>query len=124
MLPPTALKFETLNTALAIGNFFPGEIHGHKFEDLDGDGVEDAGEPRLNGWTIVLTDADGNDVFDADGVLVQPVVTTSSAGPPPPPPSSSSWVTPHFQAERTFSKSDDISSSASICASPFSALAF
>lgn len=48
----------------------PGEIHGQKFHDQDGDGVKDAGEPGLQGWTIqiqgngyfssTLTDAQGN----------------------------------------------------------------
>lgn len=54
-----------------------GEIHGHKFEDIDGDGVQDPGEPRLNGWTITLTDLAGNQVTDAFGNIVQPVVTAA-----------------------------------------------
>ena len=37
----------------------PGSIHGQKFNDLDADGVRDAGEPGLNGWTIELTHPDG-----------------------------------------------------------------
>ncbi len=32
----------------------PGEIHGSKWNDLDGDGTGDAGEPGLEGWTIYL----------------------------------------------------------------------
>ncbi|MEM8678750.1 MAG: SdrD B-like domain-containing protein, partial [Planctomycetota bacterium] len=39
-------QFETENPALAFGNYYPGSIHGHKFEDINGDGVEDPGEPR------------------------------------------------------------------------------
>lgn len=35
-------------------------ISGQKWNDLDGDGVKDLGEPGLSGWTIVLTDAAGN----------------------------------------------------------------
>jgi len=31
-----------------------GEIHGMKFNDLDGDSERDAGEPGLEGWTIYL----------------------------------------------------------------------
>ncbi|MDP3792525.1 MAG: hypothetical protein Q8Q89_02230 [bacterium] len=31
-----------------------GKISGYKFEDLDGDGKRDEGEPLLNGWTIWL----------------------------------------------------------------------
>ena len=30
-----------------------------KFDDLDADGVKDAGEPGLSGWTITLTGTDG-----------------------------------------------------------------
>lgn len=44
-----------------FGNDYdPAEIHGQKFHDLDGDGIHDANEPGLNGWTIELADADGN----------------------------------------------------------------
>ena len=35
-----------------------GKIWGYKFEDLDGDGQRDEGEPVLNGWTIYLYDGD------------------------------------------------------------------
>jgi hypothetical protein len=37
----------------------PGSIAGMKFNDLDGDGIRDVGEPGLAGWTIELTDASG-----------------------------------------------------------------
>ncbi|MCA9185751.1 MAG: VCBS repeat-containing protein [Planctomycetales bacterium] len=37
----------------------PVEIHGQKFEDLDGDGMRDANEVGLDGWTIHLLDAEG-----------------------------------------------------------------
>lgn len=33
---------------------FGSQLQGHKYEDLDADGVKDAGEPGLSGWTIVL----------------------------------------------------------------------
>ena len=33
-----------------------GQIYGTKFNDLDGDGVQDASEPGLAGWTIFLDD--------------------------------------------------------------------
>jgi uncharacterized repeat protein (TIGR01451 family) len=39
-----------------------GEIHGMKWNDLDGDGVKDPGEPGLPNWTIFLD-------YDWDGVL-------------------------------------------------------
>jgi len=40
---------------LHFGNFKLGEVHGMKFEDKNGNGVLDQGEPGLEGWTIVLT---------------------------------------------------------------------
>jgi hypothetical protein len=38
-------------------------IYGQKYHDLDGDGLRDAGEPGLSGWTIYL-DANGNGLLD------------------------------------------------------------
>ena len=40
-----------------------GEIRGAKWNDLDGNGVQDAGEAGLEGWTVFL-DADGDSVLD------------------------------------------------------------
>ncbi|MFT5525389.1 MAG: protocatechuate 3,4-dioxygenase beta subunit [Pirellulaceae bacterium] len=69
-------QFESFpNSDLAFGNIYFGAIHGHKFEDIDGDGVEDPGDQRLNGFTITLTDLQGNPVFDAFGNFVGPVLT-------------------------------------------------
>ncbi|NBC16994.1 MAG: T9SS type A sorting domain-containing protein [Bacteroidetes bacterium] len=52
---------------LSFGNYQPGGIAGSKWNDLDGDGQRDGGEPGLEGWTIQLngteaatTDSDGN----------------------------------------------------------------
>jgi hypothetical protein len=42
----------------------PGAIRGQKWNDLNGDGVKDPGEPGLEGWTIFI-DADGNGQFDS-----------------------------------------------------------
>ena len=55
-----------------FGNFKLGKISGYKWNDIDGDGVKDEGEPGLAGWTIwfecvspyyltayAVTDADG-----------------------------------------------------------------
>ena len=42
---------------LPPNNDSPGAIHGQKFEDVDHDGVHDAGELGLNGWTIQLVNA-------------------------------------------------------------------
>jgi len=49
------------------GTSLPGEIHGTKWNDLDGDGFRDAGEPGLGGWTIYL-DQNGNGSLDPQTV--------------------------------------------------------
>lgn len=41
-----------------------GEIRGHHWNDLDGNGLWDAGEPPLAGWTVFL-DANQNGLLDA-----------------------------------------------------------
>ncbi len=46
------------------------KLHGVKYNDLNGNGVRDAGEPGLAGWTIVLQAADGTIIkteTDANG---------------------------------------------------------
>ncbi|MCA9148976.1 MAG: tandem-95 repeat protein, partial [Planctomycetales bacterium] len=43
----------------------PSEIHGIKFEDLDGDSIRDAGEPGMEGITIFL-DLDRDNQLDPD----------------------------------------------------------
>lgn len=40
---------------LAFGNFYLGSIYGYKFDDLNGNGIDDA-EPRLEGVEIILDD--------------------------------------------------------------------
>jgi hypothetical protein len=42
----------------------PSSIQGQKWNDLDGDGAKDAGEPGLAGWTIFI-DQNANRVLDA-----------------------------------------------------------
>jgi hypothetical protein len=51
----------------ALGNFDTcGSKSGVKFEDTDGDGVKDAGEPGLNGWPITMfRDTSGDGLFTA-----------------------------------------------------------
>src|SRR2546428_803321 len=56
-----------------FGNFQQGTKSGVKFNDLNGNGVKDVGEPGLAGWTI-LAYTDGN----ADGTLS----ATEAAAPP------------------------------------------
>ncbi|MDX1449199.1 MAG: SdrD B-like domain-containing protein, partial [Acidimicrobiia bacterium] len=62
------------DTGNDFGNFQDATKEGVKFDDLDGDGVRDEGEPTLADWEIHLfgTDGQGNDVHehaltDADG---------------------------------------------------------
>ncbi len=45
-----------------------GSISGTKFNDLNGNGQFDAGEPGLESWTITLTKADGSTVTTATNV--------------------------------------------------------
>jgi len=52
-------------------NIEKGEILGVKWNDLDGDGVKDGGEPTLSGWDINILDATGapydSIITDSDG---------------------------------------------------------
>lgn len=54
-------------TDVDFGNFElpPSSISGQKWNDLNGDGVKDANEPGLAGWTIYL-DQDNDGVLDSD----------------------------------------------------------
>ncbi|MDH4139116.1 MAG: hypothetical protein OEV43_00925 [Coriobacteriia bacterium] len=47
-----------------FGNWAPASIRGMKFNDFDGDGERDGGEPGLEGWRIYV-DYNGNDALDA-----------------------------------------------------------
>ena len=49
------------------------DIHGYKWNDLNGDRMEDAGEPRLSGWEIFI-DENGNGRWDEG----EPKTITSS----------------------------------------------
>ncbi len=61
---------------LDFGNYEFATISGQKFEDLNGDGQLDAGEPGLEGWTIYL-DLDEDGEFDEG---VEPFDVTNAAG--------------------------------------------
>ncbi len=79
MLSPRDLQVEVLmdqdesgfDENLMWGNFRFGQIHGFKFNDLDGDGVQEPGEPRLAGFEIQLLNAGGaviaTEFTDANG---------------------------------------------------------
>lgn len=59
-------------TEVDFGNTpLPGSVRGQKWNDVDRDGVLDAGEPGLPGWTIFL-DANNNGVLDAAPVSLDP----------------------------------------------------
>ncbi len=53
-------------TGMDFGNYRPATIEGTKFDDHDVDGVRDAGEPGLEGWTIARSGG-ASDVTDPDG---------------------------------------------------------
>ena len=80
-------------TGVDFGNFQLISISGQKFNDLDGDGIQDAGEPGLGNWTIQLdlgangtvdatttTDASGNYSFTNLGPGVYRVREVQQAG--------------------------------------------
>ena len=54
-----------------FGNRGTGELHGTKWNDLDGDGVRDAGESGLAGWTVYL-DLNANGQLDVGSVTIEP----------------------------------------------------
>ncbi len=58
-----------------VGALPAGEIHGQEFNDLDGDGTKDAGEPGLADWTIFL-DLDDDGLLDTE----EPSTVTDANG--------------------------------------------
>ena len=57
-------------SGINFGNYQYATISGMKFNDLNGNGVQDETEPGLPGWTILLTknsQSDGNTVTDSTG---------------------------------------------------------
>jgi fimbrial isopeptide formation D2 family protein/uncharacterized repeat protein (TIGR01451 family) len=80
---PAGLALTTANEPLAValsaGEDFPdadfgyqeqGEVFGHLFVDVNGDGIQQTDEPDLPGVDVVMTDSRGNDIrvtTDADG---------------------------------------------------------
>lgn len=55
------------NETLYFGNFACATISGMKWEDLDGDGTKDTGEPALADWTINLNGTEASDITDVNG---------------------------------------------------------
>jgi hypothetical protein len=65
----TAAEAQQISNAGHIGKC-KATISGLKFNDLNGNGLQDSGEPGLPGWTIKITDASGNThtaITDASG---------------------------------------------------------
>jgi hypothetical protein len=70
--PPVTVLSGVESTGVDFGNWpQPVSIHGQKWNDLDGDGAKDAGEPGLAGWTIFL-DQNQNGVLDLNSTTVEP----------------------------------------------------
>ena len=72
---PRTVAFGQNITGVMFGNapevLLPNNaISGMKFHDADGDGVQDAGEPGLENWTITLSSSDvsSSTVTDSDGI--------------------------------------------------------
>src|SRR2546422_388546 len=69
-----------------FGNFQQGTKSGVKFNDLNGNGAKDAGEPGLPGWTInAYVDANGNGQLDAGETTVATSAATAAVGGASPP---------------------------------------
>ncbi len=64
LLSQAPLAYELLETGWGLEGFTEhGEIHGAKWEDLNGDGIWDDGELGIEGWTVFLDD-NANTVLD------------------------------------------------------------
>jgi len=73
---PISITGGTNATAINFGNNFPtGSISGFKFNDLNGNGVNEPTEPRINNWPIYL-DLNSNGQKDSN----EPVNLTNSQG--------------------------------------------
>src|SRR3984885_1248006 len=67
----------TLDTnSIVASGVMPGSISGVKFNDLNGNGVMDAGEPGLPGWTVYV-DYNNDGVFDS---ATEPSAVTGAGG--------------------------------------------
>ncbi len=73
--PPTTFTSSAVVTDRDFADAPFGRVSGTKFEDVDADGVRDAGEPGLAGWTVYV-DYDGDGSLDAG----EPSDVTDGAG--------------------------------------------
>ena len=68
--PVILVSGEAGPTNIDFGNVRTGGINGIKYQDINGNGVRDEGEPGLEGWTINLKDGDkivATTITDANG---------------------------------------------------------
>ncbi len=70
-----------LDSGNDFGNYRNATKSGVKFEDLDADGVKDAGEPGLSGWTInAFADTNSNGIKDAGETTIAGSGVTNGSG--------------------------------------------
>ena len=70
-----------LDSGNDFGNWTTATKTGMKFNDLNGDGVKDAGEPGLPGWTInAYADANGNGIRDLGENMVAATDRPNASG--------------------------------------------
>ncbi len=73
--------FTGTHTNYEFGNYRKATKSGMKFHDLNANGVKDAGEPGLQGWTITAyKDTNGNGVKDAGETTVGASAVTDANG--------------------------------------------
>src|SRR3989454_668958 len=63
-----------------FGNFQRGTKSGVKFNDLNGNGVKDIGEPGLSGWTIRAYADDGDGTLSATEAAAAPAASATTDG--------------------------------------------
>jgi uncharacterized repeat protein (TIGR01451 family) len=84
--PSPCFHHETFTSGAQVtdnnfGNYQNATKSGVKFEDMNANGVKDAGEPGLSGWTIqAFVDANGNGTKDAGETTVANSAVTNASG--------------------------------------------
>ena len=73
---PAGTADNSSNLTVDFGFYKPARIGDKVFDDLNGDGIQDAGEPGIAGVIVKLLDAAGNPVLGPTG---QPVTTVTDA---------------------------------------------
>jgi protocatechuate 3,4-dioxygenase beta subunit len=73
---PAGIADANSNLTVDFGFFQSASIGDKVFNDLNGDGIQDAGEPGIAGVVVKLLDGAGNPVLDGSG---NPVTTTTDA---------------------------------------------